>query len=94
MSSEKLRKPIVACPLGKLYNKEAIIEYLLNKDEFKTNLVVGHIRNLKDVKELNLTEKKSDQKEKEIDSKDDQLTESKYICPGKVKLVLYEILKN
>lgn len=75
LSSEKLRKPIVSCPLGRLYNKEAIIEFLINKDDFKTNTVVSHIRNLKDVKELNFTEKKSAEPDSE------QLTESNYICP-------------
>lgn len=77
LSSEKLRKPIVSCPLGRLYNKEAIIEYLLNKDEFIGNTIVSHIRNLKDIKELNLTEQKSDDKP----NKDEQLSESDYICP-------------
>ena len=77
LSSEKLRKPIVTCPLGRLYNKEAIIEFLLNRDEFKGNTTVSHIRSLKDIKELNLTEKKAEQDE----STDQQLTESNYICP-------------
>ncbi len=54
-------KPIVACELGRLYNKEAIIEKLLNHksegtdgNDDKDN-VAGHIRSLKDVKELMLS---------------------------------------
>ncbi|XP_007252738.2 replication termination factor 2 [Astyanax mexicanus] len=57
LSQEKLRRPIVACELGKLYNKDALIEYLLDKSAERPNIeVVAHIRGIKDVKELNLTE--------------------------------------
>ncbi|XP_058259236.1 replication termination factor 2 [Hemibagrus wyckioides] len=57
LSQEKLRRPIVACELGRLYNKDAIIEYLLDKSAERPNTeVVAHIRSIKDVKELNLTE--------------------------------------
>ncbi|KAB5584010.1 hypothetical protein PHYPO_G00102450 [Pangasianodon hypophthalmus] len=57
LSQEKLRRPIVACELGRLYNKDAIIEYLLDKSAERPNTeVVAHIRGIKDVKELNLTD--------------------------------------
>ncbi|XP_016333045.1 protein RTF2 homolog [Sinocyclocheilus anshuiensis] len=57
LSQEKLKRPIVACELGRLYNKDAIIEYLLDKSAERPNSeVVAHIRNIKDVKELNLTD--------------------------------------
>ncbi|XP_060775346.1 replication termination factor 2 [Neoarius graeffei] len=57
LSQEKLRRPIVACELGRLYNKDAIIEYLLDKSGERPNTdVVAHIRGIKDVKELNLTD--------------------------------------
>ncbi|XP_076870076.1 replication termination factor 2 isoform X2 [Brachyhypopomus gauderio] len=57
LSQERLRRPIVACGLGRLYNKDAIIEYLLDKTAERPNVeVVEHIRNIKDVKELNLTD--------------------------------------
>ena len=65
----------MSCALGRLYNKEAIIEFLINKDDFKSNTVVSHIRNLKDIVELNFTEKKFESTDNE------QLTESNYICP-------------
>lgn len=29
-----LREPIVSCALGKLYNKDAVLEYLLDKANF------------------------------------------------------------
>ena len=47
---------MVACELGRLYNKEAIIEKLLNaKSEGKSESnTADHIKSLKDVKELQL----------------------------------------
>lgn len=57
LSQEKLRRPIVACDLGRLYNKDAIIEYLLDKTAERPNAeAVAHIRGIKDIKELNLTD--------------------------------------
>jgi hypothetical protein len=55
LTQEPLDKPVVACELGRLYNKEAIIEHLLNqKSEGSSNdpSVVDHIKSLKDVREL------------------------------------------
>ncbi|XP_066558318.1 replication termination factor 2 [Amia ocellicauda] len=57
LTQEKLRRPIVSCDLGRLYNKDAIIEYLLDKSAERPNIEVAvHIRAIKDVKELNLTD--------------------------------------
>ncbi|XP_022617193.1 protein RTF2 homolog [Seriola lalandi dorsalis] len=57
LSQEKLRRPIVACDLGRLYNKDAVIEYLLDKSADRPNAeAVAHIRGIKDIKELNLTD--------------------------------------
>ncbi|KAL6112276.1 rtf2 [Pungitius sinensis] len=57
LSQEKLRRPIVACDLGRLYNKDSIIEYLLDKTAERPNVeAVTHIRGIKDIKELNLTD--------------------------------------
>ncbi|XP_077991163.1 replication termination factor 2-like [Glandiceps talaboti] len=53
ISQEPLTQPIVACELGRLYNKESVLEYLLDKS---TSENAQHIRNLKDVKVLNLTD--------------------------------------
>lgn len=52
MSSEPLVQPIVACELGNLFNKEAILTALLNKSLPTT---FSHIRGLKDLKQLILT---------------------------------------
>lgn len=57
LSQEKLKRPIVACELGRLYNKDAVIEYLLDKSAERPNAeAVAHIRGTKDIKELNLTD--------------------------------------
>jgi len=58
LTQETLEKPVVACELGRMYNKEAIIEKLLNAKSEGTSsepdYVANHIRNLKDVVELQL----------------------------------------
>ena len=62
-AQQPLQAPVVSCPLGKLYNKEALIAYLLsppsatNSSPFGNDghLVAGHIRSLKDVTTLHLT---------------------------------------
>lgn len=60
LSQEKLRRPIVSCDLGRLYNKDAVIEYILDKTAERPNTEVAtHIRGIKDVKELNLTDNPS-----------------------------------
>uniref|UniRef100_A0A914P5A2 Replication termination factor 2 n=2 Tax=Panagrolaimus TaxID=55784 RepID=A0A914P5A2_9BILA len=58
MTGEPLKKPIVACKLGRLYNKEAIIEGRLYKTLAKNPITV-HIKSLSDVKELKLTDNKA-----------------------------------
>jgi hypothetical protein len=43
-----LQEPIVSCELGKLYNKDAIIEFLLDRSAFGDGEeICGHIRSLK-----------------------------------------------
>lgn len=54
LSQQPLRAPVVVCPLGRLYNKEALIEQLLRGKS------TSHIRSLKDVVTLRLTENRSD----------------------------------
>ncbi|KAM7006728.1 replication termination factor 2 [Tautogolabrus adspersus] len=57
LSQEKLKRPIVSCELGRLFNKDAVIEYLLDKTAERPNTeAVVHIRGIKDIKELNLTD--------------------------------------
>ena len=49
-----LQEPIVSCALGKLYNKDAILEYLLDKSSYGDGEVIcGHIRSLKVSRHIN-----------------------------------------
>nr|CAB3265818.1 protein RTF2 homolog [Phallusia mammillata] len=54
LSHQILKDPIVACELGKLYNKDVIIEYLLDKQAQDKPAKVSHIKSLKDVHVLTL----------------------------------------
>ncbi|KAG5274651.1 hypothetical protein AALO_G00138630 [Alosa alosa] len=83
LSQEKLRRPIVACDLGRIYNKDAVIEYLLDKSAERPNTEVAtHIRGIKDVKELNLTDNPA--WDGESNTKGDRyeaLHRAMFICP-------------
>ncbi|KAI6195489.1 Replication termination factor 2 [Aphelenchoides besseyi] len=57
LSNQPLKRPIVACRYGRLYNKEAILEGLLNKT-LASNEITKHIKSRADFKELQLTENK------------------------------------
>ncbi len=54
LSNQPLKEPIVCCELGNIYNREALIEALLNKSIF-TIKRLSHVRKLKDVRELRLS---------------------------------------
>jgi len=56
LSKRPLQEPIVSCAMGKLYNKDAIIEFLLDKSAYGDgDEICGHVKSLKDVKQLKLT---------------------------------------
>ncbi|UYV70676.1 RTFDC1 [Cordylochernes scorpioides] len=80
LTQQELKQPIVTCELGRLYNKESILEFLLSKE--KNQEVVKHIRNLKDVKALKLTTNPNFQN-KQADKGDQYVDHqtSPYICP-------------
>ena len=59
MSGEPLREPIVACRLGNLYNKDAVLGALIARSEGKS-AQFGHIRKMKDVVGCVLTAVASD----------------------------------
>uniref|UniRef100_UPI00398F17E5 replication termination factor 2 isoform X2 n=1 Tax=Pristiophorus japonicus TaxID=55135 RepID=UPI00398F17E5 len=84
ISQTPLRKPIVACELGRLYNKDAVIEYLLDKSPEKCVIETAtHIKSLKDVKELNLTDNpawKGDKANTKGD-KYEEMHRAAFICP-------------
>ena len=81
LSQAELRTPIVCCELGNLYNKEAVLEYLLDKSSVSTD-IASHIRSLKDVKELNLTINPAFE-QKSMEQADSYLDfqASQFICP-------------
>ncbi|GBM86980.1 Protein RTF2 [Araneus ventricosus] len=81
ISQNPLRKPIVACEIGRLYNKEAVIEHILNKSAISSSPVANHITKLSDVKELNLTEKPDFQQKNPTGDEYIDLNNSQYICP-------------
>ncbi|CAH8563136.1 unnamed protein product [Heterobilharzia americana] len=53
LTQDPLRQPVVSCLLGKLYNKESVINKLLTKT--KGDGFSDHIKRLRDVKELRLS---------------------------------------
>ncbi|KAN0063775.1 Replication termination factor 2 [Thecaphora frezii] len=59
LSRQPLRPPVVSDALGRLYNKDAVVQYLLHRNERARggvdDIAAGHIRGLKDVKQLTLT---------------------------------------
>ncbi|KAJ1935275.1 Replication termination factor 2 [Linderina pennispora] len=55
LSKQPLNTPIVGDALGRLYNKDAVLNYLLDKSSFgDTQSICAHIKSLKDVATLTL----------------------------------------
>ncbi|KAM4609522.1 replication termination factor 2-like [Discoglossus pictus] len=83
LSQEKLKKPIVACELGRLYNKDAVIEFLLDKSPDKPHAeTASHIKSIKSVIVLNLSDNPAwagDKRNTKGDVYDDQCAQ--FICP-------------
>jgi len=79
LSQEPLQKPIVADLLGNFYNKENVIEYLLDKSKYESG--PEHVKSLKDVKELNLVANPSFESNKQENGDEfTALNRSQYIC--------------
>ncbi|GAB1859342.1 Replication termination factor 2 [Camponotus japonicus] len=75
-----LQLPIVGCSLGRLYSKESVLEGLLDRNTLPESAI--HIKNLKDVRNLNLTPNPAFDGNKA--EKGDGYTDggkSPYICP-------------
>lgn len=75
-----LQPPIVGCSLGRLYSKESVLEGLLDRNTLPES--AAHIKNLKDVRNLNLTSNPAFDGNKA--EKGDGYTDggkSPYICP-------------
>ncbi|TIA73221.1 hypothetical protein E3P89_01280 [Wallemia ichthyophaga] len=85
LSKKLLKQPVVSCQLGKLYNKEAIVEFLLDKSVYGDGQkICGHIRSLKDVQQLKLTSNPSFNQVLSRDS-DSMLSNAPFICPITLK---------
>ncbi|XP_071965593.1 uncharacterized protein [Antedon mediterranea] len=82
ITQEPLRQPIVACQLGMLYNKESVLEFLIEVEK-PANSNCDHIKTLKDIKDLNLTDNPTFQKDEIMKGGgvyNDTLI-AEYICP-------------
>jgi len=85
LSKRKLQEPVVACELGKLYNKDSIIEFLLDKSAYGDGeIICGHIRSLKDVKQLTLSPNTTPKAESK-QLTDDSMDRPQFICPFTMK---------
>lgn len=79
LSQLPLQKPIVGDLLGNLYNKEKIIEYLLDKTKYENG--PEHVKGLKDLKELDLTPNPSfDSNLQENGDKINTINKTQWIC--------------
>lgn len=78
-SQEELRSPIVACELGRMFNKQSVLEILL--DKAKAPDCGKHLRSLKDIKELVLTPNPSFKKHANMGDGYDDLQSAEFICP-------------
>ncbi|CAI2298383.1 unnamed protein product [Caenorhabditis sp. 36 PRJEB53466] len=75
-----LKKPVIACRFGKLYNKEDVINAILNKTIGKS-ASASHIKGPRDFVELKLTDNK-DFKRGNVKGDDyDDVNQTEFICP-------------
>lgn len=88
---QPLQPPIVACGLGKLYNQDAILEYILDKKAYGDgDRICSHINSPKDTVKLNLTPNPAyDEVKNAQDSATmghlDKDVQSRFICPVSMK---------
>ncbi|PFH45981.1 hypothetical protein AMATHDRAFT_70816 [Amanita thiersii Skay4041] len=84
LSKKKLQEPVVSCALGKLYNKDALIEFLLDRTAYGDGEdICGHIRSLKDVKTLKLTPNPTPPPPESANNA--SLNHAQFICPLNLK---------
>lgn len=75
-----LKKPVIACRFGKLYNKEDVINSILNKTISKS-ASASHIKGPRDFVELKLTNNK-DFKKGDVKGDDyNDVNQTEFICP-------------
>ncbi|PVD23278.1 hypothetical protein C0Q70_16544 [Pomacea canaliculata] len=83
ISQEVLVQPIMACELGRLYNKESALEFLIDRSKFECASSFEHLRGLKDLKQLNLTKNPAGEKQNSAEKGDGYIDMqlADYICP-------------
>ncbi|KZS90230.1 DUF602-domain-containing protein [Sistotremastrum niveocremeum HHB9708] len=82
LSKKPLQEPVVSCALGRLYNKDAIIEFLLDRNVYGDgDDICGHVKSLKDVKTLTLTPNPV----KASSSDDVDIPPAAFVCPLTMK---------
>jgi hypothetical protein len=85
LSKELLKEPIVGDKLGNLYNKEAILEFLLDRKKYgkEAELVCQHIKSLKDIINIQPTINLSEGVEETKNSQDcyHKMEKSRFVCP-------------
>ncbi|XP_070195758.1 replication termination factor 2-like [Littorina saxatilis] len=85
ISQETLVQPIMACELGRLYNKESVLEFLIDRSKFEFAARFEHLRGLKDLKELKLTDNPAAKSEQHAEKGGQgcyiDMQVSDYICP-------------
>ncbi|WVW84130.1 hypothetical protein I302_106159 [Kwoniella bestiolae CBS 10118] len=80
LSKKPLSKPVVLDPLGKLYNKDSILEYFLDKTKYGDGeQICGHLKGVKDLLTLNLTS--NPDYSPSTATADTQYTKTPFICP-------------
>ncbi|KAJ2083568.1 Replication termination factor 2 [Coemansia sp. RSA 988] len=93
LSKQLLHEPVVGDGLGRLYNREAILEYLLDRSAFGDgSKICAHINTIKDVKTLNFKANPSFDKlrdnennKKAVSSTFDDRPTAQFVCPITLK---------
>jgi hypothetical protein len=80
LKHDSLKRPIVADSHGFLYNKDPILEYLLDRAQFEHGPT--YVKKMKDVKELQLTENSSfNSNHQDLGNEYLDVYSSPFICP-------------
>ncbi|KAG0045443.1 hypothetical protein BGZ83_009342 [Gryganskiella cystojenkinii] len=87
LSKKPLSTPVVACALGKLYNRDAILEFLLDRTAYGDgDQICQHIKSLKDVVTLQLEPNPSFSETSSNSLTDhDKEPVARYVCPITLK---------
>ncbi|KAF9165554.1 hypothetical protein DFQ26_009805 [Actinomortierella ambigua] len=83
LSKRPLAVPIAACGLGRLYNRDAVIEFLLDRSVYGDgDVICSHIKSLKDVVALKLEPNPAvSEKHSSSPGHADQELLAQFICP-------------